>query len=190
MMNAASVFARTDRELWLLTAAAGGRRGGLIATFVSQASIVPDLPRVVVGIAKQHHTHALIEANGEFVLHLLGEENLEWVWRFGLRSGRDADKLAGLATTGGITGSPILSGALGWLECRVESRTDTGDRTLYLAEVLRGDSLYDGVPLTARRVLELAPPERLRELKEQMARDIAIDEAAIRTWRASRHEQR
>ncbi len=57
---AAALFARTDRELWLLTAAAGGRRGGLIATFVSQASIVPDLPRVVVGLAKQHHTWQLV----------------------------------------------------------------------------------------------------------------------------------
>jgi hypothetical protein len=54
-MTVASLFARTDRELWLLTAAARGRRGGLIATFVSQASIVPDLPRVLVGLAKQHY---------------------------------------------------------------------------------------------------------------------------------------
>src|SRR6516225_194631 len=97
-MTPASLFARTDRELWLLTAAAGGRRGGLIATFVSQASIVPDLPRVVVGIAKQHHTWGLIEASGAFALHLLSADELDWVWRFGLQSGRDSDKLDGLAT--------------------------------------------------------------------------------------------
>jgi flavin reductase (DIM6/NTAB) family NADH-FMN oxidoreductase RutF len=188
-MTAASLFARTDRELWLLTAWDGGlRRGGLIATFVSQASIVPDLPRVVVGIAKQHHTHELIEAKGEFILHLLGEEHLDWVWRFGLRSGRDADKLAGLAQSMCATGSPLLIGTLGWLECRVESRMDTGDRTVYLAEVLRGDSVREGVPLTARRMLELAPPERLRELQEQMTRDVAIDGAALRAWRAAHHE--
>jgi hypothetical protein len=39
-------------------------------------------------------------------------------------------------------------------------------------------------------LIEVAPPERLRELKEQMARDIAIDGAALRAWRASHHEQR
>jgi flavin reductase (DIM6/NTAB) family NADH-FMN oxidoreductase RutF len=187
-MTAASLFARTDRELWLLTAAAAGRRGGLIATFVSQASIVPDLPRVVVGIAKQHHTHGLIEAGGAFALHLIGEEHLDWVWRFGLRSGRDADKLAGLSTAAGTTGSPILTDALGWLDCRVESHTDTGDRTVYVAEVVRGESVRDGTPLTARRMVALAPPERRRELNEQMARDVGIDAAAIRAWRASHHE--
>jgi flavin reductase (DIM6/NTAB) family NADH-FMN oxidoreductase RutF len=184
----ASLFARTARELWLLTAAAGGRRGGLIATFVGEASIVPDLPRVVVGIAKQHHTWQLIEASGAFALHLLGEEHIDWVWRFGLRSGRDLDKLAGLAVTAGTTGSPILSDALGWLECRVEARLDTGDRTVYLAAVVREEARSDTPPLTARRMIELAPPERLRELKEQMARDIDIDGAAIRAWRASHHE--
>jgi flavin reductase (DIM6/NTAB) family NADH-FMN oxidoreductase RutF len=187
-MTPASLFARTDRELWLLTAAAGGRRGGLIATFVSQASIVPDLPRVVVGIAKQHHTWGLIEASGAFALHLLGEEQLDWVWRFGLRSGRDADKLHGMPVVAGATGSPILTGALGWLECRVEARMDTGDRTLYLAEVVREEVVRDAPPLTAWRMIQLAPPERLRELKEQMARDIAIDAAAIRAWRATHHE--
>ncbi len=184
-MTAASLFARTDRELWLLTAAAGGRRGGLIATFVSQASIVPDLPRVVDGLAKQHHTHGLVDASGAFALHLLGEEHLDWVWRFGLHSGRDFDKLDGLNVTVGVTGSPILADALGWLDCRVETRMDSGDRTIYLAEVVRGESIRDGTPLTARRMVQLVPPERLGELQDQMQRDSAADAAAIRAWRAS-----
>jgi len=189
-MTVASVFARTDRELWLVTAAANERRGGLIATFVSQASIVPALPRVLVGIARQHHTWQLIEASSAFALHLFGEEHLDWVWRFGLRSGRDIDKLAGLAVVVEATGSPILRDALGWLDCRVESRLDTGDRTLYLAAVLRGEVTREGSALTAQRMIQLAPPERLRELKEQMTHDIDIDEAAIRAWRSTHHEQR
>src|SRR5262249_57546568 len=50
-MDAASgLFALTDRELWLVTARAGERRGGLIATFASDASIGPEFPRVAVGL--------------------------------------------------------------------------------------------------------------------------------------------
>jgi flavin reductase (DIM6/NTAB) family NADH-FMN oxidoreductase RutF len=183
-MTAASPFARTDRELWLLTAAAGGRRGGLIATFVSQASIVPDLPRVLVGLAKQHHTHGLVEASGAFALHLLGEEHLDCVWRFGLRSGRDGDKLDGLTVAAGPTGSPLLSDALGWLDCRVEARLDTGDRTVYLAEVVCSHAGGSAPPLTMSRMLALAPPDRLKELREQMTRDVTVDAAMIRAWRA------
>lgn len=180
------VFDRTDRELWLVTAQAGARRGGLAATFVNQASIVPHLPRVVVGLARQHFTHELIEASGAFALHLVGERQLDWVWRFGARSGRDGDKLAGLATRPGASGSPILTDALAWLDCRVEARLDTGDRSLFLAEVLDGGLVRDEPPLTAKRLLQLAPAERLRELKVQMAHDIGVDAAAIAAWRQAK----
>src|SRR2546421_3722034 len=109
-VNAAfDILDRTDRELWVVTAQAAGRRGGLIATFVTGASIVPEMPRVLVGLARQHQTWELVERSGVFALHLLGEEHLEWVWRFGLDSGRDADKVAGLTVTATATGNPVLA---------------------------------------------------------------------------------
>src|SRR5450755_1166408 len=91
------VLMQTDREVWLLTARAAGVSAGLIATFVNQASIVPELPRVVVGLAKQHHTAQAVETSRGFVLHLLTESQIDLVWRFGLHCGRDVDKWAGLA---------------------------------------------------------------------------------------------
>ena len=63
------------------------------------------MPRVVAGIARQHHTWELIEASNTFILHLLDEQQLDLVWRFGLRSGRDDDKFAGLAVESGSTGA-------------------------------------------------------------------------------------
>src|SRR5439155_21114765 len=115
--------------------------------------------------------------------HLLAEEHLDWVWRFGLGSGRDHDKLAGLAVRGGVTGSPVLEEAAGWLECRVEAALDTGDRTLYLGEVVAARPPGPGPLLTSRRLLELAPPDRKARLKELLLRDGAADAAAIRRWR-------
>ncbi len=180
---ASTLFAWLDRELWLVTAQAGGRRGGLIATFVSQASIVPELPRMLVGLARHHFTWGLVEAAGGFALHLIGERHLDWVWRFGLESGRTGDKLQGLAHRTGATGSPLLEGAIGWLDCRVEASLDTGDRTVYLAEVVQSQVTHFGPPLTLKRLLELAPPERLAELKRQMHVDSHHDAEAIRDWR-------
>src|SRR5262249_32028274 len=146
--------ARMDRELWLVTAETGARRGGLIATFVSQASIVLDAPRMLVGLAKQHHTWEFVEASDAFALHLLGEGQLDWVRRFGLETGREHDKLAGLDYSLGKTGSPILSGAIGWLECRVEARFDIGDRTLYLVEVVDAGMSGPLPVLTLQRLLQ------------------------------------
>lgn len=180
---AAELIALTDRELWLITAEAGGRRGGLIATFVSHASLTPELPRLLIAVAKQHHTWQLIEVSGAFGAHLLAEKNLELVWRFGLASGRDVDKLAGLAIETAASGAPLLGETLGWLDCRVEMRLDTGDRTVYVAEVLAAKKQLDEPPLTAKRMIELAPPDRLKQLRELRERDSAVDAAAIRAWR-------
>jgi flavin reductase (DIM6/NTAB) family NADH-FMN oxidoreductase RutF len=181
--SVAELFRRLDREIWLLTAAHGDRRGGLIATFVSQASIAAELPRVLVGIARTHHTWSLVDGSSAFALHLLGEQHLDWVWRFGLQSGRETDKFAGLPLESQATGSPILPGVLGWLDCRVEARLETGDRTLFLGEVVAGRQLTAVPPLTLQRLLQLASVEQLLSLKQQLEQDAGKDAEAIRSWR-------
>ncbi len=173
MPDITNIIRLIDREIWLVTAAHNARRGGMIATFVSQASIVPEWPRMLVGIARQHHTWGLVEASQAFTLHLLDETHIDWVWRFGLQSGHALDKFAGL---------PDLH-AVAWLECKVEASLDTGDRTIYLAAVANAGLEKQTPPLTLKRVLELAPPERLRELRAGLERDAMVDGDAIRKWR-------
>src|SRR3954449_11762011 len=95
------IFDRLERELWVITARAGDRSSGLVATYVSSVSLVPELPRVTIAIAKHHFTHDVIEASGTFAMHLVDEAIIEWLWRFGIQSGRDIDKFAGLATSTG-----------------------------------------------------------------------------------------
>jgi flavin reductase (DIM6/NTAB) family NADH-FMN oxidoreductase RutF len=180
---ASTLIAWLDPAVWLVTAAVSGRRGGLIATFVNSASIVADLPRMLVGLAKQHYTWELVEASGAFGLHLLSEQDLDLVYRFGLKSGREEDKLSGLELETAQTGSPLLPFGVGWLDCRVESRMDTGDRTIYLAEVIESKVLHFAAPLTARRLIELAPAHCVAELKRQRHHDSLIDTEIIRAWR-------
>jgi flavin reductase (DIM6/NTAB) family NADH-FMN oxidoreductase RutF len=180
------LFERVDREVWIISAAHAGRRAGMVATFVAPASIVPEMPRVIAGIAKTHETGKLIEASGAFAVHLLEESQTELVWRFGLRSSRDVDKFAGLAIQTAATGSPILRDALAWLDCRIETRMDTGDRTVYLAEVLDCGSRSEARPLTLQKLLASASPEHKQTLRDQMAADAAKDREAIERWRSAR----
>ena len=177
------VFKSMDRELWLITARAGDRQSGLIATFVSNASLVPTVPRVTVGLAKHHFTHELVQKSGAFCMHLIGEAHIDLVWRFGISSGREIDKLSGQLTTTSATGSPILAAAQAWLDCRVEAQLDTGDRTVFLAAVLDAHVAQPASPLTVNRMLELAPADKLQQLKIAMERDIETDHKAINEWR-------
>ncbi len=180
----AEVWKRVERELWVVTAAAGARRGGLVATFVSQAALTPELPRVLVGLAHQHFTRELIDQGAAFALHLFGEDQLEWVWRFGLETGRNTDKFAGLAVREGETGAPLLADAPAWLECRVEARWDIGGRVVYVGDIVGGGLRQARQFLTMSRMLELTPPDRLARLRELVRQDAALEEAAIRRWRA------
>jgi flavin reductase (DIM6/NTAB) family NADH-FMN oxidoreductase RutF len=182
------VYAQLDPSLWLVTAADGLRRGGLIATTVTQASIVSEMPRQLITVGKRHHTHALIEGSGAFAMHLIDETQLDLVWRFGLQSGRDVDKFAGRPFPTGATGSPLLPEALAWFDCRVEARMDSGDRTVYLAAVVDGRLERTDPPLTNRRFFEIAPPDKQKIMREHYDHDARLDALSIQQWREKRTE--
>lgn len=184
-----NLFNLTDRELWIVTAAHGDRRGGLVATFVCRASLVDALPRVLMALSKQHHTHKLIEGSDGFGLHLISARQMDWVWHFGMQTGHEVDKLAGWNVETAVTGAPLLSDAIGWLDCRIESRMDTGDRTVYIAEVVAAHQNRDEPPLTMHELLKIAPRARLDELEHLRKRDIAIDAQAIVAWRKQSEDQ-
>src|SRR5690606_14882202 len=109
-----AVFKQVDRQVWVVTAADGPRRGGLVATFVSKSSLDPEQPTVSVGLAVNHFTRELVDASGAFALHLITPEQVELAWRFALGSGRDRDKLSGVKASVGESGSPILDDCLAW----------------------------------------------------------------------------
>ena len=177
------IYGQLNTPVWLVTAAHGSSRGGMIATTVTQASIVEWMPRQIFTMNKRHNTHALIEASGAFAMHLIDESQLDLVWRFGMQSGRDIDKLSGVPFQEGETGCPLLTQALAWLECRVEARLDSGDRTIYLAEVVAGELRRGDQPLTNQRLFELASADKQQIMREQYDEDARLDALAIQQWR-------
>ncbi len=173
-----------DREVWVVTAAQGDRKGGLLATFVSPISIVPSLPRLAVALSKQHHTWELVQATGAFAVHPLTIDQVDLAWHFGTQSGHDVDKFATVPHSTGVTGSPILSAVPAFLECRVEASLDTGDRTLYVGEVVAGGRPQPFSPMTQRQLIERATPQQMQSLRTQLEEDAERDAAAIFQWRS------
>lgn len=179
------VYRLLDPPLWLVTAADGDRRGGLIATFVARASIVRRIPRMVFGAANHHHTRELIESSGRFALHLLYPHQTDLARHFGLTTGKDLDKFSAVEACATPGGCPLIESALGWLDCRVETRMDSGDRTVYLAAVEAGDTSGKAAPLTVGGLYASADPRQRDELERLYRRDGETDAAAIERWRAS-----
>lgn len=183
LADIAAIFRSLDRPVWIVTAACGSQRGGLLATFVQEASIDPEAPRAIAGIAVNHFTHELIAGSGAFAAHLLNSQQAELALPFALESGRDHDKLAGLELRNATTGSPILSAAPAWMDCRVTARFDAGDRTFFLADVVDGAGHVDGPPLTQSQLLTAASPEQRGRLKADMQADIERQKPLLEAWR-------
>jgi flavin reductase (DIM6/NTAB) family NADH-FMN oxidoreductase RutF len=172
-----------DRTAWVITSSHAHAVGGLVATFVNNASLVPAMPRLAVGIARHHHTWELITSSRAFAAHLVDEANAQLLWCFGIGSGRERNKLAEVRWHRGASGSPILDDALAWLDCAVEAALDIGDRTIFVAAVVGGNVNRHGIPVTANRLMEIAGPERRRDMDAERRRDQELDTAAILKWR-------
>jgi len=165
------------RHLWspviAVSTAWQGTHNAQIAVAVGGASIVPQRPRVVVQIYKRNYTHELITASRIFALNFLKPAQLELMHTLGFASGRGRAKLDGIAYRPGITGSPLLEGCWGYLDCRVENRMDGGDMTCFLADVVDGATLGEGRPLWWQDARSRMPEAWQREWDAKMQAEIA-----------------
>jgi len=106
-----------------------------------------------------------VASSGVFVAHVLGsaaelvETSMEIFMRLGGSSGRDGDKLDELAIKRGLTGAPILLGALAYLECRVVASLDAEENTIFLADVLAAERQHGGAKLDVGTAWGMLPPE-------------------------------
>lgn len=158
--------------LVVVTADDGTRRAGQVAVSVHGASIIPDRPRLSVGLWKTNHTRDVAETAGAFAVHLVRDDQDELIYRFGLVSSAEVDKFAGLDVGTGITGAPLLRDCLAVYECRVVGALDAGDHTLFLADVVAMDAPTGGDPLWWRDLRPRMPPEPARLWQERAARNI------------------
>lgn len=199
------VLAKLALPVWIVTATSGDCCGGLVATMVVSASIVETAPRLLIGLAKHHQTDELVSNSGAFVAHLIAPHQSELLVRFGTQSSRDTDKFSGLECQSRSTGTPILTDALAWFECRVEQTMDIGDRRVYVGAVVasgsnRKTAKSDSEPLAAQKAGDHPEPvlrpmttgdipnrladDVLRLMKTQRNADAAVDAKSIDDWRA------
>lgn len=178
-----AVIKLIDREVWIVTAAAGAARGGLCATWVSLASLDPERPVVMVGLAPNHYTAELVDKSGGLGLHLCRADQAALALSFALGSGRERDKLAGLNVDPGTAGAPLLADCLARLDCRTFARYETGDRTYYWADILQGEQFGGETPLREQGLLAAATPEQKRLLLQNRRDDAALLAPGHESWR-------
>lgn len=179
-------LALTDHELFVVMARHGDAVNGAIVTWLIPATLVADRPRIVAALSVHNYTWELIAHSGRFVAQMLAEGQHDLVERFGLRSGRDVDKLHGLPTEPGPDGIPLVVGTCGWMACRVAATVDCGDRQIVVADVYDQRAEVGRRPLRKRAAFAQLPAEVADALQAKADADGVRDASVIRDFHAGR----
>lgn len=130
----------------VVTSLAGGVRHGMTVNSLTSVSIDP--PLVTVTMAHNTRTLALVRESGVFAVTMLALEQQEIAELFAGRIPEEGDRLTGLPVFEMVTGAPLLSGGLAFLDCRVVHQYAMPTSTLFVAEVLAAESVdADRAPL-------------------------------------------
>ena len=118
----------------IITLDDGGQVHGMTANAFASVSLAP--PLVLVCVDHKAETHAHLQAKKSFGVNVLAE-NQTAVSEYYADPDRAAQGFAKAGASFDRTGhgTPVLHGALAYLECRLHSAQDAGDHTIFIAEV-------------------------------------------------------
>jgi 3-hydroxy-9,10-secoandrosta-1,3,5(10)-triene-9,17-dione monooxygenase reductase component len=119
-----------------------GDRVGLTVNAFTSVSLEP--PTVLVSLHKDAAGHDPLLEAGHFGVSILSARQHDLAYRFAEED--PEERFLGLDVEEGALGSPLIKGALAWLECRVQAVFPGGDHDIVLGEVVdcgagKGDPL-------------------------------------------------
>ena len=130
-----------------------GPVGLVVGTFTS-LSLEPALVSFMP--AKSSTSWPKIQSSGSFCVNVLGANQGDLCQQFSARGGK---KFEGVDWRPAATGSPILSGVMAWVDCRIEQVFDSGDHEIVVGRVVDLRVESDELPMTfLRGRLRAGPP--------------------------------
>lgn len=130
----------------IITVDLDGEVHGMTANAFASVSLDPML--VLVCVDHSTRTHAHLHAKRRFGINVLGEDQrpISEYYARPERTHENAEADAGARFDRTAHGTPMLHGALAYLECRLQSAEQAGDHTIFIAEV-EDVVVRDGDPL-------------------------------------------
>ena len=118
----------------VIAASHDGEPVGFTAQSFTSVSLQP--PLVTVCPARDSSTWPQIRAGGTFCASVLAEDQ-EAVGRRFAMPGLGSERFVGVGwRPSPATGSPVLDGAVAWVDCRLQAEHEAGDHVIAVAEVV------------------------------------------------------
>ena len=129
----------------IVTVNSGAGVHGMTANAFTSVSLNPRL--VLVCVDQRARTHSHLSAKKRFGINVLAENQHAISEHYARTSRHEAVvDAAGARFDRTKHGTPVLHGALAYLECRLHSAQDAGDHTIFIAEV-EDLVMHEGRPL-------------------------------------------
>ena len=118
----------------VITTGRGADVTGMTVTSVSSLSIDP--PTLFVSVNRASSTWPLLKRHGFFGVNILTSDQLDIAERFSGRDGlKGRERFAGGGWVSGISGAPLLAGALAAIDCEVEEMIERHSHAIVIGRV-------------------------------------------------------
>jgi flavin reductase (DIM6/NTAB) family NADH-FMN oxidoreductase RutF len=130
----ATVLRKMEYGVYVVTLGKGNKGNAFTASWVTQISSDP--PMVAMAIHNKHQSSRLLSESDAFVIHFIpeGQDSVAKTYYGPAESGYEKLKATSV-TDSPATGTPIIPGSLGFLDCKIVKRIPAGNHTLFLGEV-------------------------------------------------------
>ncbi|GAA2059795.1 flavin reductase family protein [Streptomyces cheonanensis] len=135
----------------IVVSVGGDQPHGMTANAFTSVSLDP--PQVLCCIGHSTVMHGAISGSARFAVSVLGADQQDIARHFA-----DKDRPLGAAQFASVgwrpgphSGAPLLSGALGWLECELTRSHESGDHTIFIGSVLEAGNGDEGPGLLFHR---------------------------------------
>ena len=119
-----------------------GAPQGFTVNSLTSVSLDPPLALVCVDLSAK--VYPCFQRDRVFAVNILSEAQEEISRRF---ASKIDDKFQGISCRSGKSGSPLIDGCIGYMECRIVHDYPGGDHTIFVGQAESTASAQDGKPL-------------------------------------------
>jgi len=142
----AQALGRVSSGLYVVTSVGPSGPLGFVGSFVSQVGFEPPTVSLAIADGRDHLTS--IREHGHFGLSILDGESSKLMGAFFKKYEEGLSPFDSLELTETECGVPVLSGALGYLTCKLTSEHKPCEHVVVFGEVLDGKMFREGDPLS------------------------------------------
>lgn len=138
----AAALRKLEYGVYVVSTGKGTSGNAFTASWVSQISSEP--PLVALAVHDKHQSSRMIDQSGSFVINIIASNHVEVAKTYYGPAESGYGKLKDSHVTDSpATGTAMIPGTDGFLDCRVVNKVAAGNHMLFIAEVLAGEALND-----------------------------------------------